>query len=854
MLERLQHLQHEKQTVEIREQQNTEQAKQWCEQVQQQADARIAQMAESNRQLRQEIHEGQKAAEGQVAYVARQAELDRDRAVKELQMLGAKLEAAHQKLKDSERMASMAGSIGGSPCVGNPFDHPLPHTQSAQHTEIMTVGPGASVASVNPLEVMFCSCCGSQNVVGRPSCWRCSTMFSAVVANNGADQNLLQGDRIGAASCPPPSLSPSEPFRFRGAGVAQAYPVVGSASIAAPTGILAPGGPMGGAGVGSGGAPSGIPVEGYCNFVQGGPRIQGGYIVPTARGTGREEVRSTMGGRIPSNPGVAEFAIHTPRSGSSSNGSSTSQGLIGDKSFQPPKDGWLPEGKSEEDVYKLKHLKSIVITRLPNDATSCREWRAAFLASISRIDLSQTDVLVKWATLAMEGRGKAFRNSLQTSKDFIMLNKHIAAELIKPEVLSTNVELAHEITSWVERCAARAEGPKGTPLLNLIISYYETGLDRAVALGQMHLLNLQLEGKEIKELEEFVKKVNYVLHGLKNADRPSPKTMFEWLWHQIKGLGILRRVTDKVRESSQRSKKRSFEWIWAQISEELRERRHDMNYENVVKGLRGTPPHQLALPATGEKPTRTTRPKKTAAVAQPATPGPVTTQGTKKFPCALHTAGFCRFGDRCRNQHQGDPGSDTARKAYSDFLKDNPKGGESSKGSGKQPGKGKNKSNGKGKKGDTKGNKGGATAPAAVAAAASTVTITEVEGKQVQKAWQSFCQFCDKALPSLNMFLKLSVPILATLISSITNSYDQIGEITAASMVHPAVQNFKKYSLEFLGDTGAAHDIGSLRALQDQGVSRDMVEPWMKALQSPVRFATGGGPQLSIACVHQGVG
>ena len=33
-------------------------------------------------------------------------------------------------------------------------------------------------------------------------------------------------------------------------------------------------------------------------------------------------------------------------------------------------------------------------------------------------------------------------------------------ELIKPEVLSTNVELAHEITSWVEGCAARAEGPK----------------------------------------------------------------------------------------------------------------------------------------------------------------------------------------------------------------------------------------------------------------------------------------------------------------------------------------------------------------------------------------------------------
>ena len=62
---------------------------------------------------------------------------------------------------------------------------------------------------------------------------------------------------------------------------------------------------------------------GQCNFVQGGPRIQGGYIVPTAKGTGQSDVKSAIGGHVPSNPGVAEFAIHTPR-----NGSSSSQGLI----------------------------------------------------------------------------------------------------------------------------------------------------------------------------------------------------------------------------------------------------------------------------------------------------------------------------------------------------------------------------------------------------------------------------------------------------------------------------------------------------------------------------------------------
>ena len=670
VLERLQQLQHEKQTVEMREQQNTEQAKQWCEQIQQQADVRIAQMAESNRQLRLEIHEVQKAAEGQVAYVARQAELDRDRAVKELQMLGAKLEAAHQQLKNSERVASMAGSISGSPCVGNPFDHPLPHTQSAQHTEIISVGPGASECRQHqPLrgDVLFmlrftkcgwktimlemfyivqCSSCqqwrGPESLAGRSHwCSKFAPIRVVQVPRSWSCERVYRA--CGCWHCPGIPLGWKRVYRCANRDL----------------GIR---GALGGAGVGNGGAPSGIPVEDYCNLVLDGPQIQGGHIIPTANGTAQNDVKSTMGGHIPSNHGA----------------------VIDDKAFQPPTDGWLSDGKSEEDVYKLKRLRSVVVTRLPNDATSCREWRAAFLASISRIDLSKTDFLSNGPHMQWRAEGKAFRNSLQTSEDFIMLNKHIAAELIKPEALSTNVELAHEITSWVEGCAARAEGPKGTPPLNLIMSYYETGLDRAVALGQIHLLNLQLEGKGIKELEEFVKKVNYVLHGFKTADS--------------KGLNTLRRITDKVRESSQRSRKRSFDWIWTQIAEELREKRHDMNYENVVKGLRGTPPHQLALPATGEKQTRTSKQKKTAAVAQPVTPGPVTTQSAKKSPCARHTAGLCKFGDRRRYHHTGDPGSDAARKTYSEFLKNNPKGGESSKDSGNQPGKGK-KENTKGTKG-----------------------------------------------------------------------------------------------------------------------------------------------------------
>ena len=144
--------------------------------------------------------------------------------------------------------------------------------------------------------------------------------------------------------------------------------------------------------------------------------------------------------------------------------------------------------------------------------------------------------------------------------------------------------------------SGRAEGHSTFEPHHLLL---RDGTGQSSGFGSDAFVEPPIGREGAKDLEEFVKKANYVLHGLKFADRPSPKTMFEWLWHQIKGLPILRGTTDKVRESSQGSPERSFEWIWTQMAEELRERRHDMNYENVVKGSRGSPPHQVALPATG---------------------------------------------------------------------------------------------------------------------------------------------------------------------------------------------------------------------------------------------------------------
>ena len=113
---------------------------------------------------------------------------------------------------------------------------------------------------------------------------------------------------------------------------------------------------------------------------------------------------------------------------------------------------------------------------------------------MSRIDITDGDVLAKYVSHCFEaGRGKRFREALRNSVVLTRFNKHVAAELIQTDVLATNSELAAEFSSYVEACALRGQGPKGAPLFNLLFQHFSAGAS-GVALGQMHLLELKLEG------------------------------------------------------------------------------------------------------------------------------------------------------------------------------------------------------------------------------------------------------------------------------------------------------------------------------------------------------------------------
>ena len=111
-------------------------------------------------------------------------------------------------------------------------------------------------------------------------------------------------------------------------------------------------------------------------FDPDGPTIQQGHVVRTPHlgGAVSEEAPGDRpdfkNGQSPGPPDKPDpiatqsaqfFRIH----------SSTNASLDGTESIQVPKDqpstpdaGWLPPGVKEEDIYKIKHLKSITITKV----------------------------------------------------------------------------------------------------------------------------------------------------------------------------------------------------------------------------------------------------------------------------------------------------------------------------------------------------------------------------------------------------------------------------------------------------------------------------------------------------------
>ena len=101
--------------------------------------------------------------------------------------------------------------------------------------------------------------------------------------------------------------------------------------------------------------------------------------------------------------------------------------------------------------------------------------------------------------------------------------------------LSKNTKFAMLFQSIQEQEQRVFKQLKGRKLLWVIFERFKMEKDRGIALAQTHLLGLKMSGTDIKALEDFRQRFDFVYQALEVSERPSDQAIRSTLFEQLKG-------------------------------------------------------------------------------------------------------------------------------------------------------------------------------------------------------------------------------------------------------------------------------------------------------------------------------
>ena len=120
------------------------------------------------------------------------------------------------------------------------------------------------------------------------------------------------------------------------------------------------------------------------------------------------------------------------------------------------------------------------------------------------------------------------------------------------------------------------------------------------ALSQHHLLSLKLHGKDVKSLEDFRQKMQYIMGALEQSEMPQGSVLRSMLYENVKHHPLMALAIDKIRSARETSSKRAAKWLMQKIDETVELAQQDENTTFVEKALQTSGGKQV--PANPGKP------------------------------------------------------------------------------------------------------------------------------------------------------------------------------------------------------------------------------------------------------------
>ena len=582
-----------------------------------------------------------------------------------------------------------------------------------------------------------------------------------------------------------------------------------------------------------------------------------------------------------------------PKSSSSSSSSSGNGGgggkgfgfLGGSRSPSKASEGSSPGGnpsssshhhtdpyKSEKKVMRTKAYETLKLPSLPKNAAEARTFKNTIYSMICKLAKTDEGPVFAWISECEKPNA-----SVNDSLPYPLLDRVLGSKLLE---LSKSTRFSMLFQSLQESSQKIGRQPRGRLLLHTIFEKYKMEKDRGVALTQHHLLSLRVTGNDIKALEEFRTKFDYIYQALDTGERPTDSAMRSLMFEQLKNHPRMALVIDKFRNASSSSSKRTSQWLYEKMVEVIEIHQLEENTQSVDKNLSQMGTKVNAAPNKPDKPGKGDKIPKGDKDSQPKPPKPdkppkpskpeKPDKGVAEVDAAA-AKGKGKKGDKSKgDKGKGDKGQTPSPRLTPEEKKKRPcmyyafnscsKGAscpylhdDGNKYSGPKP-------KGLAKK-DEPSSSAGAAQVIAGAAIASSIkgakAQTSAEDSAFKGAVRDAKKWCarfakdQKKISKGNVFEKAFRAIAALVACCNPMTVDQQGSVLGAlggnqvpGMIGSVTSSNETLdnpciSHEFLLDTGAGRNLISNKGLPDD------LRPFVDDAPEKVNFATGGGKRAS---------
>ena len=239
--------------------------------------------------------------------------------------------------------------------------------------------------------------------------------------------------------------------------------------------------------------------------------------------------------------------------------------------------------KKEKKLMRVKGYDTLKIPAIPKNAAEARGFRNAIFSSITKLAKGDESKILAWIGTTQHPHDQ---HDFANSGNYPLLDRILGHRLLE---LCKGTRFSLDFQALQENAQKVGEQPKGRLLLWHVFQRFKMDKDTGTALTQHHLLSVLshvLHGNDVKALEEFRQRFNYIWEALEIAERPTEASIRSLLFEQLKAHPKMQLHIDRFRNASSQSSKRTWKWLYTKMCDVIEISQLEDNADAIDKAFR----------------------------------------------------------------------------------------------------------------------------------------------------------------------------------------------------------------------------------------------------------------------------